>query len=145
MLLDKNVRELPQNKGETLRRFLAGGTSEHARPEFSARGFVHFRAHTRMMARSGVILNRPLEKQVSEVVSEAPLNALDKVAGVFRRTSRARSFDICFAGVEERRRTQIKSQMWIWMRLTSRLGRVRVRFAHSLATPAGARVSWKRR
>jgi putative transcriptional regulator len=47
------------------------------------RAVLFISAHTPDDGALGVILNRPLEKQVSEVVSEAPLNALDKVPVFF--------------------------------------------------------------
>ena len=82
MLLDKNVRELPQNKGESY-----AGSLLVAHPNMLDRNFrravLFLSAHTPDDGALGVILNRPLEKQVSEVVSEAPLNALDKVPVFF--------------------------------------------------------------
>src|SRR5205085_6296777 len=47
------------------------------------RAVLFISAHTPDDGALGIILNRPLEKQVSEVVSEAPLNALDKVPVFF--------------------------------------------------------------
>ena len=49
------------------------------------RAVLFISAHTPDDGALGVILNRPLEKQVSEVVSEAPLSALDKVPVVLER------------------------------------------------------------
>src|ERR1041385_3082138 len=47
------------------------------------RAVLFISAHTASDGALGVILNRPLEKRVSEVVSEAPLNALDQVPVFF--------------------------------------------------------------
>ena len=82
MLLDKNVRELPQNKGETYAGSLLVAHPNMLDPNFR-RAVLFISAHTPDDGALGVILNRPLEKQVSEVVSEAPLNALDKVPVFF--------------------------------------------------------------
>ena len=82
MLLDKNVRELPQNKGEAYAGSLLVAHPNMLDPNFR-RAVLFISAHTPDDGALGVILNRPLEKQVSEVVSEAPLNALDKVPVFF--------------------------------------------------------------
>ena len=82
MLLDKNVRELPQNKGESYAGSLLVAHPNMLDPNFR-RAVLFISAHTPDDGALGVILNRPLEKQVSEVVSEAPLNALDKVPVFF--------------------------------------------------------------
>jgi len=82
VLLDKNVRELPQNKGETYAGSLLVAHPNMLDPNFR-RAVLFISAHTPDDGALGVILNRPLEKQVSEVVSEAPLNALDKVPVFF--------------------------------------------------------------
>src|SRR5439155_575683 len=47
------------------------------------RAVLFIAAHTAGDGAVGVILNRPLEKQVSEVVTETPLNALEKVPVFF--------------------------------------------------------------
>src|SRR5207253_2081949 len=47
------------------------------------RAVLFISAHTADDGALGVILNRPLEKKVSEVVSETPLNALEKVPVFF--------------------------------------------------------------
>jgi len=47
------------------------------------RAVLFISAHTADDGALGVILNRPLEKQVSEVVTETPLNALEKVPVFF--------------------------------------------------------------
>jgi putative transcriptional regulator len=82
VLLDKNVRELPQNKGESYAGSLLVAHPNMLDPNFR-RAVLFISAHTPDDGALGVILNRPLEKQVSEVVSEAPLNALDKVPVFF--------------------------------------------------------------
>ena len=82
MLLDKNVRELPQNKGQSYAGSLLVAHPNMLDPNFG-RAVLFISAHTPDDGALGVILNRPLEKQVSEVVSEAPLNALDKVPVFF--------------------------------------------------------------
>ena len=82
MLLDKNVRELPQNNGESYAGSLLVAHPNMLDPNFR-RAVLFISAHTPDDGALGVILNRPLEKQVSEVVSEAPLNALDKVPVFF--------------------------------------------------------------
>ena len=82
MLLDKNVRELPQNKGKSYAGSLLVAHPNMLDPNFR-RAVLFISAHTPDDGALGVILNRPLEKQVSEVVSEAPLNALDKVPVFF--------------------------------------------------------------
>ena len=43
------------------------------------RAVLFLSAHTPDDGALGIILNRPLEKHVSDVVSETPLNALDDV------------------------------------------------------------------
>ena len=82
MLLDKNVRELPQNKGESYAGSLLVAHPNMLDPNFR-RAVLFISAHTSDDGALGVILNRPLEKKVSDVVSEAPLNALDKVPVFF--------------------------------------------------------------
>ena len=82
MLLDKNVRELPQNKGESYAGSLLVAHPNMLDPNFR-RAVLFISAHTPDDGALGVILNRPLEKKVSDVVSEAPLNALDKVPVFF--------------------------------------------------------------
>jgi putative transcriptional regulator len=81
-LLDKNVRELPQNRGESYAGSLLVAHPNMLDPNFR-RAVLFVSAHTPDDGALGVILNRPLKKQVSEVVSEAPLNALDKVPVFF--------------------------------------------------------------
>ena len=82
VLLDKNVRELPQNKGESYAGSLLVAHPNMLDPNFR-RAVLFISAHTSDDGALGVILNRPLEKKVSDVVSEAPLNALDKVPVFF--------------------------------------------------------------
>ena len=82
MLLDKNVRELPQNNGESYAGSLLVAHPNMLDPNFR-RAVLFISAHTSDDGALGVILNRPLEKKVSDVVSEAPLNALDKVPVFF--------------------------------------------------------------
>jgi putative transcriptional regulator len=82
VLLDKNVRELPQNKEKSYAGSLLVAHPNMLDPNFR-RAVLFISAHTPADGALGVILNRPLEKKVSEVVSEAPLNALDKVPVFF--------------------------------------------------------------
>ncbi len=82
MILDKNVRGLPQNKRESYAGSLLVAHPNMLDPNFR-RAVLFISAHTPDDGALGVILNRPLEKQVSEVVSEVPLNALDKVPVFF--------------------------------------------------------------
>jgi putative transcriptional regulator len=82
VLLDKNVRELPQNKEKSYAGSLLVAHPNMLDPNFR-RAVLFISAHTPDDGALGVILNRPLEKKVSEVVSEAPLNALDKVPVFF--------------------------------------------------------------
>jgi len=82
VLLGKDVRELPQNKGESYAGSLLVAHPNMLDPNFR-RAVLLISAHTPDDGALGVILNRPLEKQVSDVVSEAPLNALDKVPVFF--------------------------------------------------------------
>jgi putative transcriptional regulator len=82
VLLDKDVRELPQNKGESYAGSLLVAHPNMLDPNFR-RAVLFISAHTPDDGALGIILNRPLEKQVSEVVSEAPLNGLDKVPVFF--------------------------------------------------------------
>ena len=82
MLLDKNVRELSQNKEKSYAGSLLVAHPNMLDPNFR-RAVLFLSAHTPDDGALGVILNRPLEKQVSEVVSEAPLNALEKVPVFF--------------------------------------------------------------
>ena len=82
MLLGKDVRELPQNKGESYAGSLLVAHPNMLDPNFR-RAVLLISAHTPDDGALGVILNRPLEKKVSDVVSEAPLNALDKVPVFF--------------------------------------------------------------
>ena len=82
MLLDKNVRELSQNKEKSYAGSLLVAHPNMLDPNFR-RAVLLLSAHTPDDGALGVILNRPLEKRVSEVVSEAPLNALDKVPVFF--------------------------------------------------------------
>ena len=82
MLLDKNVRELSQNKEKSYAGSLLVAHPNMLDPNFR-RAVLFISAHTPDNGALGVILNRPLEKQVSEVVSEAPLNALEKVPVFF--------------------------------------------------------------
>lgn len=76
------MRELPQNRGESYAGSLLVAHPNMLDPNFR-RAVLFISAHTPDDGALGVILNRPLEKQVSEVVSEAPLNALDKVPVFF--------------------------------------------------------------
>ena len=82
MLLDKNVRELPQNKGQSYAGSLLVAHPNMLDPNFR-RAVLFLSAHTPDDGALGIILNRPLEKHVSEVVSDAPLNALDSVPVFF--------------------------------------------------------------
>ena len=82
MLLDKNVRELPQNKGESYAGSLLVAHPNMLDPNFR-RAVLFLSAHTADDGALGIILNRPLEKHVGEVVSDAPLNALDNVPVFF--------------------------------------------------------------
>jgi len=82
VLLDKNVRELSQNKEKSYAGSLLVAHPNMLDPNFR-RAVLFLSAHTPDDGALGVILNRPLEKRVSEVVSEAPLNALDKVPVFF--------------------------------------------------------------
>ena len=82
MLLDKKVRELPQNKGQSYAGSLLVAHPNMLDPNFR-RAVLFLSAHTADDGALGIILNRPLEKHVSEVVSDAPLNALDNVPVFF--------------------------------------------------------------
>jgi putative transcriptional regulator len=82
VLLDKNVRESPQNKGQSYAGSLLVAHPNMLDPNFR-RAVLFLSAHTPDDGALGIILNRPLEKHVSEVVSDAPLNALDKVPVFF--------------------------------------------------------------
>jgi putative transcriptional regulator len=82
VLLDKNVRELSQKKEKSYAGSLLVAHPNMLDPNFR-RAVLFISTHTLDDGALGVILNRPLEKQVSEVVSEAPLNALDKVPVFF--------------------------------------------------------------
>ena len=82
MLLDKNVRELPPNKGQSYAGSLLIAHPNMLDPNFR-RAVLFLSAHTADDGALGIILNRPLEKHVSEVVSDAPLNALDNVPVFF--------------------------------------------------------------
>ena len=82
MLLGKTVRELAQNTGESYAGLLLVAHPNMLDPNFR-RAVLFISAHTPDDGALGVILNRPLEKQVSEVVSEVPLNVLDKVPVFF--------------------------------------------------------------
>lgn len=82
MLLDKRVRELPQNKGQSYAGSLLVAHPNMLDPNFR-RAVLFLSAHTADDGALGIILNRPLEKHVSEVVSDAPLNALDNVPVFF--------------------------------------------------------------
>jgi len=81
-LLHKIVRELPQEKGESYAGSLLVAHPSMLDPNFR-RAVLFISAHTADDGALGVILNRPLEKQVSEVVTETPLNALEKVPVFF--------------------------------------------------------------
>ena len=61
------------------RRLAAGRPSEHARSEFSASRALYFRARSGGRRASGVIINRPLDKQVADLVNEAPPEGLADV------------------------------------------------------------------
>ena len=74
----KIVRELPQEKRESYAGSLLVAHPNMLDPNFR-RAVLFISAHTADDGALGVILNRPLEKQVSEVVTETPLNALEKV------------------------------------------------------------------
>lgn len=82
MLLDKNVRELTRNKEQSYAGSLLVAHPNMLDPNFR-RAVLFLSAHTADDGALGIILNRPLEKHVSEVVSEAPLNALDNVPVFF--------------------------------------------------------------
>ena len=72
----KIVRELPQEKRESYAGSLLVAHPNMLDPNFR-RAVLFISAHTADDGALGVILNRPLEKQVSEVVTETPLNALE--------------------------------------------------------------------
>src|SRR5207248_5693320 len=74
----KIVRELPQEKRESYAGSLLVAHPNMLDPNFR-RAVLFISAHTADDGALGVILNRPLEKQVSEVVTETPLNASEKV------------------------------------------------------------------
>jgi putative transcriptional regulator len=76
------MRESPRNKGESYAGSLLVAHPNMLDPNFR-RAVLFLSAHTSNDGALGVILNRPLEKRVSEVVAEAPLNALDKVPVFF--------------------------------------------------------------
>lgn len=80
--LHKIVRELPQKKKESYAGSLLVAHPSMLDPNFR-RAVLFISAHTADDGALGVILNRPLEKQVSEVVAETPLNALEKVPVFF--------------------------------------------------------------
>jgi putative transcriptional regulator len=82
VLLDKNVRELTRNKEQSYAGSLLVAHPNMLDPNFR-RAVLFLSAHTADDGALGIILNRPLEKHVSEVVSEAPLNALDNVPVFF--------------------------------------------------------------
>ena len=82
MLLDKNVRELSQNKEKSYAGSLLVAHPNMLDPNFR-RAVLFLSAHTADDGALGIILNRPLEKHVGEVVSDAPLNALDNVPVFF--------------------------------------------------------------
>jgi len=82
VFLDKNMRELPRNKEQSYAGSLLVAHPSMLDPNFR-RAVLFISAHTASDGALGVILNRPLEKRVSEVVSEAPLNALDQVPVFF--------------------------------------------------------------
>jgi len=76
------VRELPQNKGQSYAGSLLVAHPNMLDPNFR-RAVLFLSAHTPDDGALGIILNRPLEKHVSDVVSETPLNALDDVPVFF--------------------------------------------------------------
>jgi putative transcriptional regulator len=76
------VRELPQEKRESYAGSLLVAHPSMLDPNFR-RAVLFISAHTADDGALGVILNRPLEKQVSEVVTETPLNTLEKVPVFF--------------------------------------------------------------
>jgi len=78
----KIVRELPQEKRESYAGSLLVAHPNMLDPNFR-RAVLFISAHTADDGALGVILNRPLEKQVSEVVTETPLNTLEKVPVFF--------------------------------------------------------------
>ncbi len=76
------MRELPQDRAESYAGSLLVAHPSMLDPNFR-RAVLLISAHTADEGALGVILNRPLEKQVSEVVTETPLNALEKVPVFF--------------------------------------------------------------
>src|SRR5205823_3643695 len=78
----KIVRELPQEKRESYSGSLLVAHPNMLDPNFR-RAVLFLSAHTADDGALGIILNRPLEKHVGEVVSDAPLNALDNVPVFF--------------------------------------------------------------
>ena len=72
------MRELPQDRTESYAGSLLVAHPNMLDPNFR-RAVLFISAHTANDGALGVILNRPLEKKVSEVVAETPLNALEKV------------------------------------------------------------------
>jgi putative transcriptional regulator len=76
------VRELPQNREQSYAGSLLVAHPNMLDPNFR-RAVLFLSAHTADDGALGIILNRPLEKHVGEVVSDAPLNALDNVPVFF--------------------------------------------------------------
>ena len=78
----KIVRELPQEKRESYAGSLLVAHPNMLDPNFR-RAVLFISAHTADDGALGVILNRPLEKQVSEVVTENAAERLGEGAGIF--------------------------------------------------------------
>ena len=76
------MRELPQNREQSYAGSLLVAHPNMLDPNFR-RAVLFLSAHTADDGALGIILNRPLEKHVGEVVSDAPLNALDNVPVFF--------------------------------------------------------------
>src|SRR5439155_26992713 len=73
---------LPRKRPESYAGSLLVAHPSMLDPNFR-RAVLFISPHTADDGALGVILNRPLEKEVSEVVAETPLNALDKVPVFF--------------------------------------------------------------
>ena len=78
MLLDKNVRELPQNKGESYAGSLLVAHPNMLDPNFR-RSVLFISAHDAEEGAMGVIINRPLDKLVSELLTDPAPEALADV------------------------------------------------------------------
>ena len=76
------MRELPQRTRESYAGSLLVAHPSMLDPNFR-RAVLFISAHTANDGALGIILNRPLENHVSEVVAESPLNALEKVPVFF--------------------------------------------------------------